>query len=491
MAQPSSVERRVRLILDPTQRRRPPGALAVCAIMVSFASLATFIGGSALAQDEPGETGAPSADTAAARTGDDAPDKPAAAGGIANETPEQSLQRKLREISVPLVRFDDATLAEAIDYCVRSSQQHDPEGTGINIVTAARGVGDIKLSLALDHIPLGELLRYIALLSDLEMQVEPHSVVYRAPGEHLVTKVYAIPEAVIKRAIAVAREQQAPPRDDPFGSGNGGDPFSSGEEDPFSDDPPQSQNRRMATGWLSMAGVSFPGNGAAANYEPLSSRLIVRNTRSNIALVDALLASVEGKAATRTPPADPLRKRMRAMILTNLDFQDATIGEAVQYLRKQSGDPPINLLVVGKKRPPKADPDPFGADPPPHPPEPTITLRLRKIPLETALDYIAELAGYTITVDPHAVILWGDSKLANRLETRSYPIASPRLRARLGARADAARAWLEACGLTFYPDTSAFFEPLGGNLIVRHTVPNLALLESVLAASDTPRESGE
>ncbi len=100
------------------------------------------------------------------------------------------------------------------------------------------------------------------------------------------------------------------------------------------------------------------------------------------------------KAPVPAQPAGAALKRAAAIILPKLDFRDATLSEALDFLREKSAalDPErkgVNLVLMPAAK--------GGA--------PQITLSLSEVPLSEALRYIAALAGYEVTADEHAITL--------------------------------------------------------------------------------------
>src|SRR3989440_5006765 len=137
-----------------------------------------------------------------------------------------------------------------------------------------------------------------------------------------------------------------------------------------------------------------------------------------------------------------LNNKLNTIIIPRVEFRDATLREAVNFLREQAvendpateGERGINIVLppsVGVQRPPlravSASPGPAGAGVapgaapsgtppvgagqavalPPAPPAErgSITIELNRIPLGEALRYIANQAGLKVKVEPYAVSL--------------------------------------------------------------------------------------
>ncbi len=100
------------------------------------------------------------------------------------------------------------------------------------------------------------------------------------------------------------------------------------------------------------------------------------------------------KAPAPAQPAGAALKKATAIILPKLDLRDATLSEALDFLRAKSAalDPVkkgVNLVLMPAAKGDSAQ----------------ITLSLSGVPLSEALRYIAALAGYEITADEHVITL--------------------------------------------------------------------------------------
>ena len=93
-------------------------------------------------------------------------------------------------------------------------------------------------------------------------------------------------------------------------------------------------------------------------------------------------------------PAAALMDRAAKIVIPKLVFDQATLDEGVEYLRKKSIelDPEkqgVNIVVKHSKTSPEA----------------RITVSLSNIPLSEAIRYITELAGLELSADEHAFVL--------------------------------------------------------------------------------------
>lgn len=213
---------------------------------------------------------------------------------------------------------------------------------------------------------------------------------------------------------------------------------------------------------------------------------------------------VQGAAVTfdygigRSPGAY-LTEKMNKIIFPTVQFQGATIDEAIEYLRVKSRDldtftdasgvKGVNIILRTGDAPSNA----------------SISLDLKDVPMSEALRYITELAQMKFKVEAHAVLVVPLSEDANQQYTRSYRVPPDFLSAgggdAGGAAAPAAPAdpfaaggaaaggsnlitkktakqILEAQGITFPEGSSASFNPATSQLMVRNSQPNLDVVEA-------------
>ncbi len=210
--------------------------------------------------------------------------------------------------------------------------------------------------------------------------------------------------------------------------------------------------------------------------------------------------------------------RLNRITIPNIDIQNKGIRQAVEELKRLSrqydtGDQDQNrrgvniVLKLPATAPaePATVPDAQGLEIPATSPTPeTISVRLSNIPLYEALRYVATLAGLKIKVEPFAVSLVPLSESTDILEQREFKVppgfisgvatgaeggtatpgssgatsTNPRLAGRMSARQ-----FLEDQGVQFPPGSSANFLPGSSRLVVKNTVDNLNLIESLVSAA--------
>lgn len=192
-----------------------------------------------------------------------------------------AINRKLDEIIIPKIDFRDATVREALDFIKQRAASldtvdQDAARKGINIVLKLAPdapENSSRITLSLTDVPLRAAIDYVARAANLKLKVEPYSVVVvpqSEPTDVLVTKEYKVPPSFITSLPANAGGGSAPVPGVAAGS------------------QPSVAARSGAREFLESQGVTFP-EGASANYIASTSRLIVKNTQSNLDLIDTLV----------------------------------------------------------------------------------------------------------------------------------------------------------------------------------------------------------
>src|SRR5436190_15847948 len=180
---------------------------------------------------------------------------------------------------------------------------------------------------------------------------------------------------------------------------------------------------------------------------------------------------IENVVARDSSNTARIRTKLDNIIIPRIEFRDASIREAIDFLRQQAAanDPttegrrgvdivlrlhsigrstepapvtgtttvggavaPAEALPPGESAPPPAagvapavprvSPATPSLPPPENPAEARVTLTLNQIPLGEALRYIASQAGLKVKVEPYAVLILPLSEQSNELTTREYRV---------------------------------------------------------------------
>ena len=218
---------------------------------------------------------------------------------------------RLNGIIIPSVDFRDATVRQAVGFLQQRSRdldttEDDPERRGINIVlklpptsapapdslmvedaaVASTGYSaDSRITLNLSNVPLYEALRYVATLAGLKVKVEPFAVSVvplSEPTDALQQREFKVPPGFITGGPSAEVEPAAQAGGDTGIAGGGA----------------RLAVRQGARDFLEAQGVEFPP-GASANFNPGSSRLVVRNTAPNLDLIESLVDAAMGEQPTQ------------------------------------------------------------------------------------------------------------------------------------------------------------------------------------------------
>jgi general secretion pathway protein D len=218
---------------------------------------------------------------------------------------------RLNGIVIPRVDFRDATVRQAVGFLQQRSRDLDtsedaPERRGVNIVlklpaasapapasleiegesVAPAGFSaDSRITLNLSNVPLYEALRYVATLAGLKVKVEPFAVSIvplSEPTDTLQQREFKVPPGFITGGSSGDTEPAAQAGRDTGAAGGGA----------------RLAVRQGARDFLEAQGVEFPP-GASANFNPGSSRLVVRNTASNLDLIESLVDAAMGEQPTQ------------------------------------------------------------------------------------------------------------------------------------------------------------------------------------------------
>ena len=218
---------------------------------------------------------------------------------------------RLNGIVIPRVDFRDATVRQAVGFLQQRSRdldttEDDPERRGVNIVlklpaasapapasmeiegesiAPAGFSADSRITLNLSNVPLYEALRYVATLAGLKVKVEPFAVSIvplSEPTDTLQQREFKVPPGFITGGPSGETEPAAQAGGDTGTAGGGA----------------RLAVRQGARDFLEAQGVEFPP-GASANFNPGSSRLVVRNTASNLDLIESLVDAAMGEQPTQ------------------------------------------------------------------------------------------------------------------------------------------------------------------------------------------------
>ncbi len=198
---------------------------------------------------------------------------------------EEYLAKKLNSLIIPQIDFYYIPVTEALkelkrQACLADDSEENPNKKGINIVLKLSPNKDNNpepnVHLSLTKIPLGEAIRYLAQQANLTIKVDPYAVSLSSIDE----------EDELKEPL-LTQEYKVPP--DFFNIS----PDSQKEKSDLIQTTNSFPSEKEA---LISQGITFP-KGASAYYFSDNNILVVRNTSSNLNLIDLLIRN-----ATEHPP---------------------------------------------------------------------------------------------------------------------------------------------------------------------------------------------
>jgi len=215
---------------------------------------------------------------------------------------------KLRTIIIPVVSFEDTSVEEAVDFLRNKSRELDttttnpaekginfvvrkptanaaaaaPEGGGLEAAAGGLGVvadpGSLRVKeLRLTNVPIATALKYICDQVKLKYKVDDFAVTLvpqSDDGEDIVTRSFQVPPDFLT-ALSDGAAGAEPATTDPFATdaGTGGAGL---------------RPRGNVQDLLRAKGVPFPPN-ASANFIAANSTLVVRNTPTNMDLIEQII----------------------------------------------------------------------------------------------------------------------------------------------------------------------------------------------------------
>jgi general secretion pathway protein D len=219
---------------------------------------------------------------------------------------------KLNSIVIDKIDLNDSPISEAVEYLKQKSVSLDPNKKGVNIflklapsmvslpaaqptpsmagsqqqpIISSSPLTESHVTLSLSRVPLYVALDYIAKLSNMKLKIDPYAVSIvplSEPTDVMVTKEYQVPPTFIPPKSLDA-------------TGGLPQPGSAGVPDP---NKARVAQRMDAKEYLISQGVVFDP-GSSANYLAAGSKLVIRNTRDQIDVIDSLVDAAMGVAPSQ------------------------------------------------------------------------------------------------------------------------------------------------------------------------------------------------
>ena len=148
-----------------------------------------------------------------------------------------SINDKFKTIIIPKVKFENLTIEEVIQKVTRAAREQDPDKKGISIIlslnsTETEDTGDANpadpaadapaakeqlITLELDNIPVGELIRYICQSSGLEYKLDGNLAKIASPDvqmPNMETRFFPVPAGFLKLVTKTDADADGAPTSD-------------------------------------------------------------------------------------------------------------------------------------------------------------------------------------------------------------------------------------------------------------------------------------
>jgi len=221
-----------------------------------------------------------------------------AQGANAAALVKTELSDKLSEIIIDQIDFEDATITAVVNLLIQRSKELDPSATktGVNILlrlTPEEVLTTPKITMSLDGIPLGEVIRYICQACVLKYRVEERAVIMSSEITDIMeTRFFKVRAALINNIAPGALADAGTDTGFEIGGGGGG----AGLDTNLTDDkttakPPLSS--QALKDYFSQRGVNFLDPNTAIAFDRRGGKLVVKNTPENLRRLEALLRDLD------------------------------------------------------------------------------------------------------------------------------------------------------------------------------------------------------
>lgn len=204
-------------------------------------------------------------------------------GGPISRSNVADIEGRLRRLIVPRVNFEGAQIDEVAMFLRQQVTQLEPGRTPINFIPRIEAsTPKSEVSLSLENVPMYDVVKYAAQVSNLKFRIEEFAVLFlplTETGDQLISREYRLQPSFLSAAVSSDQAAAAATRG-------------------------RTATRRSLIDRVTIArdtdikaylegkGVVFPP-GSQIVYSPISNKLIVRNTPENLELIDLLVGGAE------------------------------------------------------------------------------------------------------------------------------------------------------------------------------------------------------
>lgn len=204
-------------------------------------------------------------------------------GGPITRSNVADIENRLRRLVVPRVSFEGAGIDEVAAFLRQQVVQLEPGRPPINFIPridADTPKSDVSLNL--DNVPMYDVVKYAAQVANLKFRVEEYAVLFlplTETGDQLISREYRLQPSFLSASVA---DQEA---------AAGATKARRGTRRSLIDRVSVTRETDIKA-YLESKGVAFPPNSQIV-FNPISNKLIVRNTPENLELIDLLVGGTE------------------------------------------------------------------------------------------------------------------------------------------------------------------------------------------------------
>ena len=126
------------------------------------------------------------------------------ADGTVKKSSSQGVYEKLNRIVYPRISFADADIRAVLNQLEKRSKDYDPDKEGLVINRSLPPELELNVNLSCTDMPLGEILRYICLMTGLEYRVDGNSVLVSSnAGSELRTMKWQVGGKIFSDVLAM------------------------------------------------------------------------------------------------------------------------------------------------------------------------------------------------------------------------------------------------------------------------------------------------
>ena len=219
-----------------------------------------------------------------------------AQGANAAALVKSELSDKLSEIIIDQIDFEDATITSVVNLLIQRSKELDPSAnkTGVNILlrlTPEEVMSAPKITMSLDGIPLGEVIRYICQACVLKYRVEERAVIISSEITDIMeTRFFKVRAALINNIVPGALAEKD---DTGFEAGGGGIDLAGNLKADAKGEAKTPLSSQALKDYFSQRGVNFLDPNTAIAFDRRGGKLVVKNTPENLRRLEALLRDLD------------------------------------------------------------------------------------------------------------------------------------------------------------------------------------------------------